>query len=75
MRERVDRHELHEYLFRLVNRRGVVRLQQNKLAKGLDISKWTMSRIVHEMIDDGRLKKIPDSVDRYVIQDPGPWRN
>lgn len=74
MREAVDRHELHEYLYRQIGRRPVVRIQQHKLAKGLDINKWTMSRIIHELIDDGRIKKIPDSVDRYIIQDPEPWR-
>lgn len=70
----MDRHALHEYLFGQVNRRGVVRVQQKELAKGLDINKWTMSRIIHELIDAGRIRKIPDSVDRYIIQDPAPWR-
>lgn len=75
MRERVDRQALHEYLFRQVNRNSVVRIRQNKLAAGLDINKWTMSKIIHELVDDGRIKRQRGSIDYYRIEDPAPWRS
>lgn len=71
---RVDRHALHEFLWRKADRRHVVRFEQAVLAEQIGVNKWTMNRIVNELIKAKRMKKVADTVGAYIVRDPAPWR-
>jgi hypothetical protein len=69
---KVDRHALHEYLYKRANSRHIIRVHQAQLADDLGVNHFTVSRIFREFIAEGRAKKVgmsPDGVD-YSLADP-----
>lgn len=72
----VDRHGLHKLLWTRRSRRDTVRVIQKDLAAEIGVNKWTMSRIMHELQNDGRIKVIgveKDTIRTFVIRDPKGW--
>ena len=69
---KIDRHQLHEFLWKKVNSRGIVRVHHQTLAEDLGVNHFTISRIFREFIKDGRAKKLDASVDgvAYLLRDP-----
>lgn len=73
----VDIDALHAFLFKQADRRGRLKLRQSKLAGELGITKFTMSRVVSKMIDDGRMRQITTSEyarGYFHIEDPEVWK-
>ena len=72
----IDRHALHEYLFRKADRVGRVTIVGTELGEALGVSKFTISRIMRELQDDGRVYKLSQGKHRntFVIRDPVGWR-
>jgi hypothetical protein len=72
----VDRDALHRLMWAEADSRGVLKLHQRTWARELAITHFTMSRIVHEFIDTGRLEKLGSSktnVSSYIVADPAAW--
>lgn len=72
----VDRHALHRFLWERRSRRDTIRVVQQELADGLGVNKWTMSRIMHELQDDGRIKPVgieKGTIRTFVVRDPAEW--
>lgn len=73
----IDRDALHEYLWRHTDRLGKVKVVQRILARDLDVTHYTISRIFREMREEGRVRKIGSdklNVSTYLIVDPEVWR-
>lgn len=70
---RVDRHALHCTLFARASSRHVLRIHQQHLADELGVTKFTMSRLIRELVEAGRIRKLgagAKNVSTYVIADP-----
>lgn len=69
----VDRPLLHQYLWSKSDRMNRIRLDQKCLASELGVNHYTMSRIVHELIEMGRIRRLAigqGNARTYVVADP-----
>lgn len=77
MSEAIDRDGLHRYLWRRSDRLGRLRLVQKELADGLGVTKFTISRIMKEFTDQGRVRSLgrgERSSHTYLVIDPDAWQ-
>ncbi len=73
---KIDRVALHRYLWERTDRRNTIEVQNNKLAELLGLSVFTISRVMHELIDAERVKKVGRAkyaVATYLIRDPADF--
>jgi hypothetical protein len=68
--DKVDRDLLHSYMWRNSDRNGRWIGRPGDLAEGLGVNAATMSTILTEMVQDGRLLR---QAARYVVIDPALW--
>jgi hypothetical protein len=68
----VDVEQLHDYLWRHSDFRGVLILTVAQIAKAMDIDSGDMSRIMKAMGEQGRLSKI--NYQQFRIVNPVEWR-
>lgn len=69
----VDRALLHGYLWSKTDRMNRIRLDQKALAAQLGVNHYTMSRIVHELLDAGRIRRLSighGNARTYIVADP-----
>lgn len=75
--QRVDRDALHRFLYERSNSRSQIKINQTDLAVQLDITRGTMYRVLKEMVEAGRLRKV-EALERnvgvYQIVDPALWQ-
>lgn len=70
----VHRGGLHVLLWQRRETTGVVRVVQKKLAEEFVVSKYSMSRILKTMADEGRLIPLTGSAGTtYEVVDPVAW--
>lgn len=56
---------------------GKLTLDQGKLAEEMNLSRMTISRVIHEMMAEGKMKKIGERkfrVSVYKVTDPEVWK-
>lgn len=73
----VDRDTLHRILAGRASVSGRLVIHQAKLAAELGVTKFTMSRIVHELLDTGRIRKLGSAkgnITTYIVADPDTWQ-
>lgn len=70
----IDRQALHEFLWRKTNSRRIVTFKQTELAEALGITDFALNRILREMKDAGRLRKLSHNGHMYEVEDPRPWQ-
>lgn len=73
---RIDRVALHVYLWERTDRRKTIEVQNTKLAELLGLSVFTISRVMHELINAGRVKKVGRAkfaIATYLIRDPADF--
>lgn len=74
--QRVDRDALHQFLYDRSNSKSHIRINQTELATQLDVTRGTMYRVLKEMLDSGRLRKV-EALERnigvYQIVNPEVW--
>lgn len=76
----IDVDAFHSFLFRKADRLGRVKISQRQLADELEISKFTMSRLINKMVDAKRLRRIKSMQERhynaglFVVEDPEVWK-
>ena len=76
MAEAIDRDLLHRYLWNRADRLGRIHLVQTKLAEDLGVTKYTVSRIMREFTEQGRVRSIGrghKSSHTYLVTDPEEW--
>jgi hypothetical protein len=69
----IDVHVAHEYLWTLVDRRGVARVDHADLMAEFLCTKTTASRLMRRLVDEGRLRQLSRGRQRkgnFVIEDP-----
>jgi len=74
--DKVNRDALHAYFWRKANRRHQLSISIRELADDLGVNERHMGRIMEEMVDDGRLKKVrngKNNVGVFSISDPDTW--
>jgi hypothetical protein len=64
---KIDRHLLHEYLWKTRGRGNFMTSTQTELAVEFHVTRPTMSLIFKEMAEDGRLKRVGT---KFLIFDP-----
>lgn len=69
--DKIDRQMLHEYLWKISGRNGMLLISQTELAEDLHVTIFTISNIFREMREDGRVTKVGS---KYKITDPEMWR-
>lgn len=69
---KTDRNLLHEYLWEVKDRNGVVKINQQELAPELGISNFTLSHLLIRMVEEGRLERRGNS--KFLVNDPVTWR-
>lgn len=69
--DKIDRQLLHEYLWKISGRNGVLLVSQTELAEDLQVTIFTISHIFKEMREDGRVTKVGS---KYKITDPDVWK-
>lgn len=73
----LDRDALHKYLWGKANPQSHrIPIHQGDLAESLSVTRGTIVRVVNEMVDQGRLRKVDskqDNVRVYQITDPDVW--
>lgn len=72
----VHRGGLHVLLWQRRTASGGLRVVQKQLAGELGVSKWSMSRILARMAEEGRLVPLPgsgNSSTTYDVVDPAEW--
>lgn len=69
----IDLDVLQARLWERTDRLGRIKLTQSDLAAELGITKYTMSRVITKMIDDGRIRQISNrgnNAGRFIVTDP-----
>lgn len=64
---------LHGALWAARDRRNAVRLHQGQLAAEFDVNKYTMSRKVKELVEEGRIRRISNRrvlAGQFIVEDP-----
>ena len=64
----IDREMLHELLWERRYGDDLVEIHQQTLAEDLTVTKETMSRVIRDLITDGRLEKLGEHT--YRVYDP-----
>lgn len=78
MSAKIDRQALHDMLWEKADRVGKVEIYQTGLAEELGITKPTMSLIIKELTDDGRIRKLfarKANVGVYKVSDPAQFEH
>ncbi len=73
----IDHDAFHAFLYNRAGRRGRIELQQTQLAAEIGVTKYTMSRIIAQMLEDGRLHQISKKRNNrgyFVVEDPETWK-
>ena len=72
---KLDRDALHAYLWKQANSRGLLRLNQGKLAEELQVQRSFVVRLMKEFLLEGRAKKVQTGRNiLYEIKDPEGWK-
>jgi hypothetical protein len=74
--QKLDRDALHRYLHDRCDAHGKVKVVQKLLAEQLDVTHYTISRILKEFVQEGRVKKLgkdAHNVSTYIVSDPETW--
>jgi hypothetical protein len=72
----VDRDGLHRYLFRKSDAHGRIQIGHMQLAELLHVHHSTITKIMREFLEQGRLRKQRVDVGRlttYIVVDPETW--
>lgn len=72
----LDLADIHLQLWERSDRRGRYRMNQAELAVELNITKFTMSRVVASLIDQNRIRRIShmrQNSGLFAIEDPETW--
>lgn len=72
----IDRGGLHYILWRRAGRNGTLHLVQTRLADELQLSKFTLNRVVATMVSEGRIVPLQKSAHRpstYKVIEPEAW--
>jgi hypothetical protein len=72
----LDRDGFHELLWQRRAPNGSLRITQTRLAREFHVNKFTMSRILKSMSEEGRLRPISTgggSPNTYEVVDPVEW--
>lgn len=56
MPEKIDRPLLHQYWWERTNRRGLIEINQTKMADALGVTRRTMTNTMRKMEDEGRIE-------------------
>jgi predicted transcriptional regulator len=75
--QRIDRDALHRFLYDRSNSRSHIKINQTELATQLDVTRGTMYRVLKEMLEGGRLRKVETlerNVGVYQIVNPDTWQ-
>lgn len=67
---------VHRALYERADRRECVTINQGELAVEFGVNKFTMSRTINKMVDDGRLQQITRNKHRFGIfkvSNPDDW--
>ncbi len=73
MYKKIDRSEIHQKLWERRDRWGRVELHQRDFAVELEVTHYTVSRLIAELIESGALKKISSkyrNVGVYAVREP-----
>jgi DNA-binding MarR family transcriptional regulator len=73
---KVDRAALHRVLWRRTDRRRTLKIHQGMFGEELGISPWHLSRLLKELEDAGRVRKLTTDrhyVGTYVVYDPADF--
>lgn len=73
---KVNRDALHRYFWRKANRRHHLSISVKEIAEQLGVNERHMGRIMNEMEETGRVKKLrpgPHNVGVFAISDPDTW--
>jgi transcriptional regulator with XRE-family HTH domain len=62
---------LHEYLYKISDRRHRLTVTQRKLAEKLGLEHTYLCKVFRDMKTEGRIKRIGSY---YYVVDPGVWR-
>lgn len=70
----LDREGLHHLLWRRADSRGLVRVNQTRLAEELRVSRLTAINALNDLINQGRISVIPGTAAKrpvlYQVHDP-----
>jgi Fe2+ or Zn2+ uptake regulation protein len=70
---RLDREALHRYLWDRSSHSHRIKIHQGRLAEALNVTRGTVVRVLKEMGEAGRIRKVeslPDNIGIYKIADP-----
>lgn len=73
---RVIRHEVHKQLWQARNRKDCVQIHQKDFAGFIGIQPTHMSRVIKDLVEDGRIKKIAvrkANIGVYLIRNPADF--
>lgn len=65
--DKVDRDLLHDYLFKKSDRHNMMTIRTSELADELGVTVYSMSRILGQMREQGRLRKVGSKIE---VMDP-----
>ena len=74
----IDRVALHCDLWSKSDRLNRIEIYQKELAQTLGVTQATMSLIIKDLVEDGRVRKIaskPRNVGIYVVRDPAQFEH
>jgi DNA-binding Lrp family transcriptional regulator len=74
----IDRIELHRYLWMQATRNGRVEIYQKSLAEKIGVTQATMSLIIKDLKESGRIRKISskaNNVGIYAVRDPAMFEH
>lgn len=74
----VDHLAVHRALFERADHLGCVVIHQSELARELGVNKFTMSRVISQMVADERMRQITKRQYRwgkFKVTDPQVWQN
>jgi predicted transcriptional regulator of viral defense system len=66
-------HVLHDALWQRSDRRNAVSVSQGDLATEFGVNKFTMSRKVKALVDEGRIRRISNGrylTGKFIVEDP-----
>lgn len=67
---------LHNALWRLRDRHDAVKVHQGELAAEFGVNKFTMSRKIRALVDEGRIRHVSNRrtlAGRFVVEDPADF--
>lgn len=72
----VDIQKLHRQIWDARDRRGLVKIYQKAFARHVGVTVYTMSRLMRQLSEEGRIKKVGAryrNVGIYKVNDPVEW--